>query len=213
MDLVPHQPEVFLRDLEQVSDEAEERVYPAILAYLAVRGEDRPREDDEDDTALALFLRSSVTGFTVAVVELMTRHSLGAVIEDDTALRAQAVDRGMETAVAAFADASSADVSDFLSGTADERRATWLRHVTSSVVTSVRSTVQEFVARELGLRTKTWHTRLDERVRRAHRLLEGRTVPLGQRFITIGGTLRYPGDRSAPIELWINCRCALSFGT
>jgi len=56
-----------------------------------------------------------------------------------------------------------------------------------------------------------WISRGDPKVRKLHRDLHGRVRPLGTPFHTWpdGQTLSYPGDPAAPIESWINCRCAL----
>jgi HK97 family phage portal protein len=58
---------------------------------------------------------------------------------------------------------------------------------------------------------KRWISRRDDRVRSAHRVLHGESVPLGQEFKVAGGSLRFPGDPTAPIGLTINCRCRLRF--
>ncbi len=59
--------------------------------------------------------------------------------------------------------------------------------------------------------TKTWLSASDSRVRDDHRDADEQTVPYDQPFIVGGRRLMQPGDRSAPIELTINCRCTLIF--
>lgn len=56
-----------------------------------------------------------------------------------------------------------------------------------------------------------WISRGDPKVRKLHRSLHGRVRPPGTPFHTWpdGATLNYPGDQTAPIDSWINCRCAL----
>jgi uncharacterized protein with gpF-like domain len=66
--------------------------------------------------------------------------------------------------------------------------------------------------KKAGIKTKTWVTRKDRKVRAAHAALEGKTVPLGSGFKAGGAVLRFPGDPLAPPELVINCRCLLKFG-
>ncbi|MGA5134436.1 phage portal protein [Streptomyces olivoreticuli] len=58
---------------------------------------------------------------------------------------------------------------------------------------------------------RTWTSRADEHVRRAHRALEGTTLPVGTPYRVEGFTLRYPGDPFAPIALTVNCRCRLHY--
>lgn len=204
-----HQPEVFLRDLERASDETENKLFIALVTYLAVRSDED--EPDSDDSALALILRGPVTAFALAVADLMRRHPAGATVVDSEDLRSRVGESAVAAATAAFAEAVATDES-MLAGEGDDRRTVRLRHIAESVTTAVRSQVQMMVAREMDFAVKTWRTRLDDRVRHAHRRLEGRTVPLNGVFVTIGGVLRWPGDRRAPISLWINCRCKLSFG-
>jgi len=55
---------------------------------------------------------------------------------------------------------------------------------------------------ELGVEYHKWRTARDERVRNSHEELEGQIVKVGDRF---SNGLEYPGDRSGPIEEWINC--------
>jgi hypothetical protein len=56
---------------------------------------------------------------------------------------------------------------------------------------------------------KVWLTMEDERVRPTHRDAGGQSVPLKQKFSVGGSEMDRPGDMSAPIEEWINCRCIL----
>jgi hypothetical protein len=208
--LMPMQPEVFVRDLERASDDAENALIIAMTTYLAVRSGDEPQ--DEDNAVLVAIFRSSIAGFVGTVIGLTERYAslpagpLGlAEREEIIALAAAA---GLEV----FREAGRVDPA-FLSGQGSVERTTRLRHVAESMITTVRSVTQLAMAERAGYATKTWRTRLDERVRTAHRLLEGRTLPLDGRFVTVGGSLRYPGDRSAPPQLTINCRCLLQFGT
>lgn len=71
--------------------------------------------------------------------------------------------------------------------------------------------LQETIAGGMGFTHKRWITMHDHKVRDFHRVLHGRAVPVGERFMTPVGGLRYPGDTTAPIELWINCRCVIEW--
>lgn len=68
-----------------------------------------------------------------------------------------------------------------------------------------------FTGKRLGATDKTWVTRKDSVVRPEHRLLHGKTVPLGDGFVVNDLVLRFPGDPLAPPSLTINCRCRLRF--
>lgn len=70
---------------------------------------------------------------------------------------------------------------------------------------------QEQLTPEFGAAEKRWVTVGDDRVRHNHAILDGKRRKLHQPFITPAGAIMHPGDTSAPIELWINCRCHLEF--
>jgi hypothetical protein len=59
---------------------------------------------------------------------------------------------------------------------------------------------------EVGLEWVTMH---DERVREAHAAADGQVRRPGEKYEVGGVEMSRPGDVTAPIELWINCRCAL----
>lgn len=54
-----------------------------------------------------------------------------------------------------------------------------------------------------------WVTMHDGAVRQAHKDTDGQTRPIGEKFDVDGVAMSMPGDVTAPIELWINCRCTL----
>jgi hypothetical protein len=55
---------------------------------------------------------------------------------------------------------------------------------------------------------KRWITAEDDRVRDAHRWLDGIAVPLDEKFYVDGDSAYAPGGFSLP-ELNVNCRCEL----
>jgi hypothetical protein len=78
------------------------------------------------------------------------------------------------------------------------------------VVNATRNGALQAAGRLGSWTTKVWRTRLDSRVRDAHRAMEGQSVLIGQPFHAPGGvTLMFPGDPTAPIGMIINCRCQL----
>jgi len=60
-----------------------------------------------------------------------------------------------------------------------------------------------------GYRNKMWQSMRDDRVRHAHVEADGMITAPNQPFIVGGEAMMYPGDRTASIGLWINCRCLL----
>ncbi len=70
-------------------------------------------------------------------------------------------------------------------------------------------------AKDQGMKYKTWHTQLDDRVRDSHRYMEGTTILIDDLFI-VGESmseLEFPRDWSHgadPNEI-VNCRCYLTY--
>ncbi len=56
---------------------------------------------------------------------------------------------------------------------------------------------------------KEWLTALDEKVRDAHRAVDGKVVPLNEPFIVGGERMMQPGDPSASVSNTVQCRCTL----
>lgn len=59
---------------------------------------------------------------------------------------------------------------------------------------------------------KVWNSAHDNRVRHTHRELDGESVGLNERFVSISGArLLYPLDPDAPLAETVNCRCGLTY--
>lgn len=85
-----------------------------------------------------------------------------------------------------------------------DRVSTWLSTAILNAGTQAAAdTDEEFLVME-------WVTMHDEDVRPAHAVTEGQQRPIGEKFDVDGTPMRYPGDPTAPIELWINCRCTVA---
>jgi hypothetical protein len=72
------------------------------------------------------------------------------------------------------------------------------------------------VAKDKGYRmVKGWVTMRDDKVRDTHVVMDMVTVGIDEKFhVPNGGgfdLMEYPGDRSASIANWINCRCTLTY--
>jgi len=88
--------------------------------------------------------------------------------------------------------------------TTADRISVWLATAILNAATmEAAGTDEEFVVME-------WVTMHDDNVRTAHKHTEGQQRPPGEAFDVDGVQMRYPGDPSAPIGLWINCRCSLA---
>lgn len=65
------------------------------------------------------------------------------------------------------------------------------------------------VIEKYGYYEKRWVSRKDDRVRHAHLIADGQTVPIYEPFIVGGFPLQFPGDPLGPPGQTINCRCTI----
>lgn len=85
-----------------------------------------------------------------------------------------------------------------------DRISVWLATAILNAATqAAAATDEEFLVME-------WVTMHDSDVRPAHKEAEGQQRPPGEPYTVGGVEMRYPGDPTAPIDLWINCRCTLA---
>lgn len=64
---------------------------------------------------------------------------------------------------------------------------------------------------ENGMRFKTWLTQNDSRVRKSHRAVEGKKIPIDDYFVLEKGLLLYAGDYENCPEETVNCRCVTKY--
>ena len=64
-----------------------------------------------------------------------------------------------------------------------------------------------------GKTMKTWKTYGDSRVRKTHKPLDGKTIPIKDLFIVGNSFMRFPKDTmyGANLKETVNCRCSVSF--
>jgi hypothetical protein len=102
------------------------------------------------------------------------------------------------------------DVRDTLDKTENPTEATADRISVWLATAILNAATQEAVADDEEFLIMEWVTMHDEDVRAAHVDTEGQQRPPGEPFDVDGTEMRYPGDPTAPIALWINCRCTLA---
>lgn len=66
-------------------------------------------------------------------------------------------------------------------------------------------------ALEAGYSRKTWNTMLDRYVRKTHRPMEGKTIPIDDYFLVGNSLMLYPRDPDGDPEEVIGCRCWLTY--
>lgn len=128
-----------------------------------------------------------------------------------------AIDRAAEAMESLARDLDSPASRDFYRALSESRKQDELdvfaRRTSRWMARESLFRAQEALAVELGFTHKRWISERDSRVRADHRTLDGRAVPRTGTFQTPTGSIRYPGDVTAPIHLWINCRCSLEWLT
>ena len=90
-------------------------------------------------------------------------------------------------------------------------RSNWRKNLAIHATTATIEGAKNAVLEQVGpLVTKTWTARKDNKVRPAHKAVNGQTVSGDSSFIVAGHPMRFPGDPLAPIELTVNCRCHMN---
>jgi hypothetical protein len=85
-----------------------------------------------------------------------------------------------------------------------------IRNIVRTGATGLQGWTTITVMRLQDYEMKRWVTRHDARVRASHRVLDGVTIPLSEKFDVGGFQLAYPGDRDAELGEIVNCRCVLT---
>jgi hypothetical protein len=90
------------------------------------------------------------------------------------------------------------------------------RHVADTTATAVAPSAINGAAETAAAAVspqvvRTWITQQDDKVRPAHRAVNGETLPVMEPYDVGGFPMRYPGDPIAPPDLTRNCRCRLLY--
>lgn len=79
------------------------------------------------------------------------------------------------------------------------------RRIAQTEINTTRNMVQYGNLQDDGMEYKIWHAAHDTRTRKSHLNVDEEIVPINEKF---SNGLMYPGDKSGPIEEWVNCRCS-----
>lgn len=216
-------------DAARARDEAESRaeaLYRAAVAYVALQAATNDQADEDDDDSLVL--RAAVALALALIVSLPKRTStdltLSTVVPDrDEVARKigeQIGEQAVRDAAQHFRTVTERVVAK--GGTRDDAirefrdDTPWVSAAARSMTTraaaetaiELRAAVDEATGEKHDL---LWISRGDHKVRSSHRRLHGIVKAVGKPFKRFpdGRTLKYPGDPTAPMDEWINCRCAL----
>lgn len=199
---------------QQQANEAQQARYAAEVAILSLfQSAEKGAGSGENETSLLRTLRFAaiLAVLSSAIVYASFRHPsdrsksllLGALDHDKIS------DSVLPDAQSHFNSLLSSDLSD-------EQKAvlwaTWAYSRTADEIASALNSgeiLHEFSDTNRRLK-KVWISRLDARVRPLHVKLHGKTVGIDSDFMRwplTGQRLRWPGDREAPPEATIGCRC------
>lgn len=194
--------------------EAQQARYAAEVAILGLFAsvETGGGEGEGESSALqAIQISAILAALSAAIVYTSFRHprdrtrSLLSVKPDHDKISAQV----LPDAQRVFNDLVASELTD------EQKAVLWATWSYSRVAGEIADDVNSgkiphlFAERGLVLR-KVWISRSDGRVRPLHAKLHGKTIPSSDdfwRWPHTGQRLRWPGDREAPPEATIGCRC------
>lgn len=189
----------------QQADEAQQARYAAELAILPLfEGEGQGAGSGEDEESALHALR------VAAILAALSNAISHASFRDQAGVDHKQVSRSVEkAALREYRSLADADLSD------RQKAVLWGTWAYSEVANEISAAVNrgefpsEYADQGLKLK-KVWISRSDRRVRPLHLKLHGKTVSVDGDFWRWPGTgqrLRWPGDRAAPPEATIGCRC------
>lgn len=180
-------------------------------------------ENDEINAALALFYSNMAIDAATQITETNERQAL----ESITRTNAQE-DADMDETGQPYDQATRANVAGNIFGALTLGRVTTIAITeTQTPAEAAKITEADVVAgrqpviiltvipvippEEKKKDTKAWISRRDDRVRPTHVKADGQEVATDEFFIVGGFKMMMPGDRSAPMEEWVNCRCGVIY--
>jgi len=200
---------------QKAADEAQQARHKAETAILglftAVKLGEGNSEGDDFSVLHEIKIAAILTALSVAVIFTSFRHprdrakSLLAEKPDHEKISESV----LTDAQRVFKDLSASDLTD------EQKAVLWATWAYSRTADEIAEAINsgaishEFADHGRKLK-KVWISRSDGRVRPLHSKLHGRIVPTADdfwRWPHTGERLRWPGDRDAPAEATIGCRC------
>lgn len=193
---------------QQQADEAQRARHAAEMVILSLfRSVETGGGGGEEDTSVlqGLKITAILATLSSAIVAASFRGALVSKPDNDEVASVL-----LDDAQRAFDELMGSDLSD------EQRAVLWATWAYSRVAETIAAAVDEdYLAPPDILQSgaklkKVWISRSDVRVRPLHARLHGKTVPVEAdfwRWPVTGHRLRWPGDRDAPPEATIGCRC------
>ena len=185
----------------------------AILALFTSVESGGGEGDGEDDLSAlhAVAIASILVALSAAIVLASFRSPRGRTrsLLSETLDHERVSETVLPAARSAFKELSHSELTD------EQKAVLWATEMYSRTADELARTINsgeiphKFTEQGLQLR-KIWISRTDGRVRPLHAKLHGKTVPISDdfwRWPHSGERLRWPGDREAPADATIGCRC------
>lgn len=199
---------------QRQADEAQQARYAAEAAVLPVfesTGAGGGESDNDLSVLHSVKLSAILTALTLAVVFVSFRNprDRAKILLDENPDYEKINKKILPKATDAFYRLVDSDMTN------EQRAILWATWLHSNVSNEVAKAVNSgrikhpFDGENVTLR-KIWISRSDRRVRPLHAQLHGKTIPADGdfwRWPQTGHRLRWPGDRDAPPEAVIGCRC------
>lgn len=194
-------------EAQQARYAAESAVLPLFVASETGSGE----SEDDFSTLHAIKIAAILTALSAAIVYVSFRHprnrsrSLLTTKPDNDQISQNMLAEAQQV----FKDLNKSELPDKQKAVV---WATWAYSRTADEIAKVINSGEishGFSDQRLKLK-KVWISRSDRRVRPLHVRLHGRAVPTPDdfwRWPHTGQRLRWPGDREAPLDATIGCRC------
>ncbi len=201
---------------QQQAEEAQQARHAAELAILAlfVSAESGGGEGEDESSMLrTMKITSILAALSAAIIFTSFRNPRDRAksLLSETPDHEHISERVLEDAQKAFNELTRSELSD------EQRSILWATWAYSRVADEIANAVNsgrlphQFANQGFKLK-KVWISRSDGRVRPLHAKLHGKTVPTSDdfwRWPHTGGRLRWPGDREAPANATIGCRCVV----
>lgn len=205
-------------ELQQIIDSNESRVAALILASLIaeyglqssgfkISNAVKSLSNLMKKSKFSNGLDDSMTAAVIASLHLLKENVIPAAVSMHDVAK-KYVESAVSQAANYYDDDKFSDVSKSVTATLERSARISARWMIRNAIFQAQSEV----AKVYGFTKKRWVSRGDTRVRHSHSYLDGQTVAIGSSFnLPNGGSIRFPGDFSAPIEETANCRCVVVF--
>jgi hypothetical protein len=198
---------------DELRDRAEQAIEQALLSLFLSTDESKPMTAAVGPDEVRSRIEPVLKPMLLSVGWIMQR---GSKRRQDTSSWGAALGKTLDTVVPRIVDALDRAMPGLDAYKRDpsgpESAVVWARRLATAAVTTATEDFKERLSNRMGFETKSWVTREDSKVRATHQRMHGQTVPRIAMFTSPSGAqLDRPGDQTAPIEEWAQCRCRVLY--